>query len=167
MPAARRNDVLVRDNTVLIALRGMDGSLKGTAAIDKCDWERVSSISWSLTGNGYAGGSTKDSERRKILLHQLILGPLQAFQEIDHINRNKLDCRRNNLRSVTRTENHLNRDLQTNSLSSRVGVFKKGEKFEVYLNYKGEKKYLGRYNTIEEAASIREKALKERRRLEE
>lgn len=42
-------------------------------------------------------------------LHRVIMGDIPAGMEIDHINRNTLDNRRDNLRIVTRSQNLQNR----------------------------------------------------------
>lgn len=162
MPAAKENDVITIGNTTLIALRNGSEKLVATAAVDSNCWQKIKHISWSLSSGGYAKGFVKGYKglHKFVSLHQIVMGQPPTSYEIDHINRNKLDCRRSNLRFTTRTENHLNRSIYTKSLSGRTGIFKKGDKFEIYFNYKGEKKYLGRYNSIEEAAVAREEAYK-------
>jgi len=59
--------------------------------------------SWYLTPDGYALSSTL-----KILMHRFIMNP-QARIKIDHINNNRLDNRKCNLREVTDSENAQNK----------------------------------------------------------
>lgn len=47
---------------------------------------------------------------------------LIAPQVVDHINRNTLDNRRNNIRQVTRCESQMNRNRQSNNKSGYKGV---------------------------------------------
>lgn len=54
-------------------------------------------------------------------LHQLILKPHPTLF-IDHKDRNKLNCRRDNLRYVTHTENNRNAGLRKNNISGIKGV---------------------------------------------
>ena len=157
----RQNDILVINDTALIALRRLDGSLKATAAIDKDDWEKVRHISWSLSGNGYASGYFKNN--KYVLLHHLILGQPPTGLETDHENRNKLDCRSKNLHFVTHSQNTINRDLRPDNKSGCVGVHKRGDRFRAWIDRDGIREYLGTYSSAEEAASIRKKTLEERR----
>lgn len=60
---------------------------------------------------------------RKTTLHSLVK-PLQGTgRDIDHINRNKWDCRRENLRKATRSINSFNKDLQKNNSSGYPGIY--------------------------------------------
>jgi hypothetical protein len=74
----------------------------------------------------------------------------------DHINRNKMDNRRENLRIITPSENHLNSDRSDNG----VGVyFYKGKwRVRTKRNYY-KRKHLGTFNSQEEALSRWEKYL--------
>lgn len=63
---------------------------------------------------GYVRRSTLVNEgrpRRVVWLHKEILKPLEGYY-IDHINRDTLDNRRNNLRHVTSKESAANRDAR-------------------------------------------------------
>lgn len=75
---------------------------------DEDDWKSMSMCTWALGKNGYAVTNSID-RRMPMCFHQLILerhGDLVR----DHINRNKLDNRRCNLRLVTRLVNIMNSD---------------------------------------------------------
>ena len=148
----RQNSIVIIDDTALIALRRIDGNLKATAAIDKDDWERVNHISWSLSGNGYANGYFKNN--KYILLHHLILGQPPTGLKTDHKNRNKLDCRKDNLHFVTHAQNTINRNLRSDNKSGCVGIFQRGNKFRVYIDRNRQREYFGSYNTLEEAESL-------------
>ncbi len=87
--------------TVTIPLRAKDGSIKGHAMIDSID-VALSRWRWCLS-RGYAvRGVRARGGHRLISLHRQILGlTFGDGVEVDHINRNKLDNRRSNLRIVT------------------------------------------------------------------
>jgi hypothetical protein len=71
---------------------------------------------------------------------------------IDHKNRNGLDCRTENLRSATHSQNMRNRPVRSDSRSRCKGVAikrgKKGINYEAYISYNGRRIVLGRYQNI-------------------
>lgn len=75
--------------------------------VDDSDFEIVSQIKWSIDSVGYPQGRYCG---KTIRLHNLLLGKSNRKNQIDHINRNKLDNRRSNLRTVTQKENLNNTD---------------------------------------------------------
>lgn len=82
-------------------------------------------------------------------------------EEIDHINRIRDDDRWCNLREATRTLNRAN--SCTRNATGFKGVFQEGKKWEARITTPGGgKRYLGRYNTPEEAAAAYERAAIER-----
>jgi hypothetical protein len=87
----------------LVFLGGKKG---GVALVDDEDAELVSTMSWSLC-QGYAHGKRNG---RNIAMHQLLMGKAPPGLMIDHINRNRLDNRRINLRFVDNRANSENSD---------------------------------------------------------
>ena len=96
----------------------------------------------------------------KLALHREIMrNPVGKV--IDHINRNTLDNRKENLRIVTIQENLRNQKRPNNKTGhTGVAIYQKG-KFtaQIKVNYK--KIHLGVFNTIEDAYKARLKAEKE------
>jgi len=74
------------------------------AKIDKDDLDKAKQYKWHLNDQGYIIHRYK----RTIRLHKLILGKKEGY-EIDHINHDTLDNRKQNLRFATRSENNKNR----------------------------------------------------------
>lgn len=70
--------------------------------IDDDDYAIVSRYKWSINEKGYVVGGPY----RK--LHKLLIQNVPNGMQIDHINRNKLDNRKKNLRIVTPQENRCN-----------------------------------------------------------
>lgn len=72
-------------------------------------------------------------------------------QEIDHINRDKLDDSIDNLRDVSRAENARNVDLQSNNTSGFAGIRFRANRWEV----SEDKQYIGRFRTLQDAVAAR------------
>lgn len=93
---------IVRDDgTAQIPLRGRGGTVRAYAIIDAADAEWASQWAWHLC-DGYA--RRLDFERGQpqvVKLHRALLGlkPGDGF-EGDHIDRDRLNCQRHNLRAL-------------------------------------------------------------------
>lgn len=136
-----------------IALSGGHG--KGLYAIvDDDDYERLLKHSWCLdVGGGYPMTRYKKKTYR---MHKMVLEAPKGLY-IDHINRNKLDNRKSNLRIVTNSQNMLNTGIYSNNTSGYKGVTynKKDRRWiaQVKVNYKNI--VLGRFENKEDAAKAR------------
>jgi hypothetical protein len=77
--------------------------------VDDADYDWLSQYTWNVNMYiGYATTSIRTNGRqRMIVMHRLIMDA-PAGSTVDHINRNRADNRRSNLRFVTRSENTLN-----------------------------------------------------------
>jgi hypothetical protein len=105
----------------------------------------AANTSYAVTG---AGGA-------RIYMHRLLLNAPEDMH-VDHINRNGLDNRRENLRLVERKHNSMNVNKRLASSSKYVGVMldKKTGKYKAYcrLASGGRQKHLGYFSTELEAA---------------
>lgn len=88
------------------------------AIVDKKDFEFLNQWKWSYDSNGYA---RRNDNGKKIYLHKLINNTPDGFLT-DHINRNKLDNRRINLRNVNKSENSFNSKMFSHNKSGYRGV---------------------------------------------
>jgi hypothetical protein len=128
---------------------------RGKAAlVDAEDYDRLMDHPWQCDSRGYAcyseyhGYFEGKSKRRFILMHRVILG-LQTGQETDHINRNRLDNRKSNLRIVDRSENMRNKGDYKNNTTGYRGVHQlPSGNWRARIRYKGEQIYLGVFSTI-------------------
>lgn len=89
----------------------------GVALVDDADFALVSQFTW-WNDTGYAATRVN---RRKVYMHRLLLGNDSAFL-VDHVNRNKLDNRRKNLRLATKQDNAHNSALPRHNTSGIRGV---------------------------------------------
>jgi hypothetical protein len=123
------------------------------ALVDVADFDLVRQFRWSFHrgyAEAYAGGTTT-------LLHRLIMG-LGAGEIGDHINRDKLDSRRANLRRATTSQNAQNVGKRTKSPRSRFkGVTpnhnaRKTKPWRAVINLDGRAIYVGIFDREEDAA---------------
>jgi len=100
---------------------------KGAVAIiDAEDYDRVKHWKWFITSRGYAGRwitvhADGKAKKRLVHLHRFILS--EEGMITDHINGNKLDNRKANLRICSNTENIRNmKQRRRNNTSGYKGV---------------------------------------------
>ena len=125
---------------------------RAKALIDLDDIDKVKNIKWCLKSNGYVHNG-------KIHLHRFIMDcPDDMF--VDHINRNKLDNRKSNLRICTRQQNNFNRGIRSNNTRGIIGVSfdRRKNKWRARIQVDRREKYLGYFNTKEEAIQARKNA---------
>ena len=85
------------------------GGIKGAgkfAKVDTADYSLVSRYSWYYR-DGYA---VSKINRREVRMHRMILNETDPERLVDHVNRNRLDNRRANLRVYTPKQNANNRE---------------------------------------------------------
>lgn len=112
---------------------------------DSEDYELVSSLHWRINMDGYAQSNNK-------LMHRLILNNPEGI--VDHIDHNRLNNKKENLRVCTPLENAENRDMNKSKYGV-LGVRQVSGKWIARIQYKGVKYNLGTYNTYDEAAKAR------------
>lgn len=100
--------------------------------------------------NGYAA---RDEGKKCIYLHAVINQTPDGL-ETDHINGDTLDNRRENLRTVTRSQNNMNAKPRKNCSSRHKGVSWQGnmDKWSAYINKDGQRFNLGYYYSEDVAA---------------
>ncbi len=135
---------------------------KGTphqVLIDDCDQEIFERYTWHITNKGYVRMNVPRHEKPKygnrstVPLHCVLLGYVDG-KEIDHINRNKLNNRRSNLRHVTALENSANRRERSTgkAKSGYTGVsLRPNGKFQAVIRKNNKTITLGTYDTAEQA----------------
>ena len=87
-------------------------------------------------------------------LHRALITPAKGFQ-VDHINGDKLDNRRKNLRVVTLKQNVMNRPVERDTESGYKGVSranKGGSTWRARIYAEDKRIHLGTFKTKEEAA---------------
>lgn len=113
--------------------------------------------------SGYA--TFWDKENKKVLyVHRFLVNPPDDMK-VDHINRNKLDNQRDNLRVCTSAQNQYNTGKIASYTSKYQGVSfcKQTKKWRVTMRIDGKCKTVGRYATEKEAALTYNKMAKKHR----
>lgn len=101
---------------------------------------------------------------RRYPVHRIVMLMCYGFYgeglDVDHINHIRNDNRLCNLRFVTRSENNKNQSLSSKNTSGVTGVsFSKArKKYVAQIEVNRENIYLGRFETLEEAAAARAEA---------
>jgi hypothetical protein len=111
--------------------------------------------------HGYA---VRNAAGTRIYLHHEVISMADSWVDgyhLDHVNGNPLDNRIENLRFVTRTENQINRRLQSNNTSGYRGIALSRGKWIARLKRGDTEKHLGSYDTAEDAARAYDVAAKE------
>jgi len=126
-----------------------------TVLLDFDDFPIIHRYQWSVGTHGYA---TTGSGIGQLLMHRLLMNA-NADVVVDHINRDKLDNRRCNLRVCSPHENCFNRAAQCNNKRGYRGVCSNiTGKWIAQIVHNGHPTYLGSYNTAEEAANAYDSA---------
>jgi hypothetical protein len=128
---------------------------KGAVAlVDECDFERVTAHRWYLTSSGYAARSIWNGGNRRIeYMHRAIM-EAPSDVEVDHINHDRVDNRRSNLRCVDHATNARNISPHRDGMSRFrcVSFDKKRGLWVVYARVDGKQRYFGSFEHEEDAA---------------
>lgn len=144
------------------------------AIVDDEDYKRVSALKWQAVLNKkiyYAYHSVGivllngRKSSKHIKMHRFIMGINDSKIQVDHINGNGLDNRKENLRLCTNSQNSKNRKGYSTNTSGFRGVSLDKRKtinpWVAQINECGKRRWLGYFSTAEEAARAFDKAAKE------
>ncbi len=130
------------------------------AIVDDEDYLHLMQFKWAVS-EGYAvrNSETINGMRETgIKMHRQVL----AFPKfsLDHINRNRLDNRKCNLRPCTLSTNPLNAKKKSTSTTPYKCVARHKGKWRPYVCIGGKQTYFGLFDTAEQAAFARDFAAK-------
>ncbi len=129
------------------------------ALVDNDDFNWLNQWKWHCL-NGYAARREYFEGKKKseyIFMHRLINNTPVGY-DTDHIDRNKLNNHRKNLRTVTHQQNTFNPKLSKSSTSSYTGISwdKKNNKWKVHLTINNKYIHLGRFSLLKDAIFARQ-----------
>lgn len=148
----------VDDTIVRIPLRARDGSVRAYAIVDAADAEFISQWRWQINSvTGYALRKKREGQRtHTIYLHRELLGLVPADGLFgDHIDRDRLNCRRSNLRVLRLGENQQNTSAQrgTSSVYRGVSWIAQSGKWRAAIRVKSKTYTLGLFENESDAAN--------------
>lgn len=128
-----------------------------TVRLDEEDLPLISQYTWSIGTHGYVQRWIHPNGKTIcVLLHRELLGLRKGDRRIgDHINGNKLDNRRSNLRIVDASGSSQN--VSGRGRSRYRGVYPgRSGRWQARVKFQGRMHYLGTYATEQEAAAVAE-----------
>ena len=138
-----------------IPLRDKTGAIVAHTLVDDDLPESLTKYRWRLNNSGYVmRDTTIKMERVHYILHREVLGvPRGQKCHVDHINGDRLDNRRENLRVTNSSENAQNRPVRTRRGTYRGVYWKKDKRkwaAQARVNYKAH--HIGYFDDEEAAA---------------
>ncbi len=128
------------------------------ALVDDEDYERVNQYKWCYQrcvrpSGEYQGYAIKSLHPGQMRMHRFIIGAKKG-EEVDHINGNKLDNRRKNLRIVSHNVNLHNIKVRKDSKTKTKGVtwIKRLKKYRAYIQVNSKQYHLGYFKSKVTAA---------------
>lgn len=149
------NEIRFRENYAELIMYDKDLN-ESIALIDIEDIPKISKYKWHKRDNLYV-----NSHKVGRLHRYLLKAP--ANLDVDHINGNRLDNRKCNLRLCTRSQNNMNKSEQSNNTSGHRGVSwsKSNSKWHSRITVNHKTINLGYYDNILEAIQVRQQAEKQ------
>ena len=150
-----RNEIIVDGDLARIIIKNVKQEIIGEVIIDAEDVDKIKDLKWYISGgycitkgiNGYVGTD----------LANLIFNNLE--NKYDHINHNRLDNRKINLRPVTSHQNAMNMGKKNTNTSGVTGVRKehhcKTDRWTATITYNYKSRWLGSYKTFDDAVNAR------------
>lgn len=127
------------------------------ATVDADMYDELNKYNW----HSHAGYAARTKKRKGvvtiILMHREILGLKDPSQIVDHINRDKADNRRSNLRIVSKSENGRNRPKDSDGSNQYKCIYKFHDKhkrkkpYYVQITVNGKKHHGGYFKSPDEA----------------
>lgn len=118
------------------------------ALVDDEDFEYLNQWKWHFSSRGYA---MRRAYKKNIHMHRAVFRIDEKLQ-CDHINGNRIDNRKSNLRPCTQNENMMNKKAYKNNKTGYKGVNFQNGKYHASISILGKKTHLGHFKTAEEAA---------------
>ncbi len=132
---------------------GIGTTSKGyTFLFDLEDYDLIKNRNWYVNSRGYI----QSSALPQVKMHRLIMGVTDPNMYIDHINHDKTDNRKSNLRIVTNQQNQRNKKPINKSGYAGVSWHKNKKKWMSHITVDKKQIYLGIFDDIDDAIKARQ-----------
>lgn len=131
------------------------------AIVDEEDYDMLSRYNWWVSDKGYAITSKQINKVRKTIHMHRLVNKTPEGSVTDHINHDKLDNRKENLRTATFSQNMMNSEPNKGKKYKGVSYAKKEKSWTSQIHYENRCIHLGQYETEVEAARAYNQKAKE------
>jgi hypothetical protein len=138
-----------------------------TVTVDQSDADRAD-VKWhaikdkntfyAVRNVARPGGGWTSERLHRVIMARMLGRPLERREHVDHINRDGLDNRRENLRLASNRENHCNRRNQGASEHPGVSWHKATRKWRAQIRINGRQRHLGSFTCELDAAEAYRRA---------
>jgi hypothetical protein len=153
-----KNEIILKSEYAEICLYDKKHNINGIAIIDITDLDLIKQHKWAKDKQGYVVTRMRDPDGKnhRLSMHRFLLNP-KDYELVDHINFNKSDNRRSNLRIVTKSQNEMHKLKRNNNTSGVKGVsfYKSKNKWAAELTVNQKKVYRKCFDNFEDAVEAR------------
>ena len=153
MSTADKNNYIITNEGVWIIVKNKKQVETGRFLIDKEDFDLVLSKKWRKWKDDYFTGNINPISISRFLLNLNYKDDIL----VDHINGNRIDNRRSNLRLANDSQNGANKALDRRNKSGIAGVRYENDrhKWAVEISYYNKRIHLSRYDNFCDACYVR------------
>jgi hypothetical protein len=151
----RKPNLIIEDHGTWVLIDTSTTKFKNaTSKIDRIDFNKLNSIGRIHSTGSYPVYSDNCEQK---LVHRFVMN---NCTEIDHINRDKTDNRRSNLRKCTSSQNSMNSSFSSANKSGTTGVIKikTNGLWRAFIGLNRKQKFLGEYINKQDAINARLRA---------
>lgn len=155
MPVTNSSRVVIFENHAEVVCNGKS---KAVVFVDLDDVWKVSGKKWYTNRNGYCFLNLVDKKSGKttpIYMHHVIAGKPGRGMTIDHVNHDRLDNRRENLRIVSYSKNLHNRRTSNQHYGVEKMSGNRKKPWAAVISVNGRRTFIGSFETKSEASKAR------------
>jgi len=145
--------ILKNNNVAIFHITNKRSGKTADVIIDIDDVNMINKYKWHISEKGYIRAMIN---KKNVRLHRFIFNANSKDIIIDHINGNKLDNKKENLRSVTSSQSIMNSKIRFDNKSGARGVFKRQNgRFAVRIQVDGNRIQIGTFDNFKDAVRAR------------